>query len=304
LTLLFAFVPETSRPRLGRLAVHAMSAGAVVIGALWLRRIVADGPDFIPPIDNAMSLVKAPQRILTALWVQVIYLGKCLFPLTLSADYSYKQIPLVMSLGNPRAWAGLGLAVLAAWAFIRRPATRIASAFWVVAFIPAANIVLPIGTTMGERLAYVPSIGIVLLMAQVLRSMPGMKVAIASIVLLFAARTWQRNLDWHSADAFYPKLAETSPESAKVQYFLGCYKAARDDNPGALAAYERAVQIFPAYPEALNNRGGVLVALGRLEEAKASYRDCLRFAPQHAGAAASLRALEAGVLFVPQKPEL
>jgi tetratricopeptide (TPR) repeat protein len=300
----FAFWSGSARPHLRQLAVHAIVAGGVVMGALWLRRSVADGPDFIPPIDNAMSLVNPPQRILTALWVQVVYLGKCLFPLTLSADYSYKQIPLVMSLGDPRAWAGLALPLLAAWAFLRHAATRIAIAFWIVAFLPAANIVMPIGTTMGERLAYVPSIGIVLLLAQGVRSVPGMKVAVALIVLLFAARTWQRNLDWHNADTFYPKLAVTSPESAKVHYFLGCYKAARDDNPAALAAYDRALRIFPAYPEALNNRGGVLVALGRLEEAKASYRNCLRFAPQHPGAAASLRALEAGITFVPQKPEL
>ena len=81
-------------------------------------------------------------------------------------------------------------------------------------------------------------------------------------------------------------------------------QAARDNYPGALAAYDRAIQISLAYPEALNNRGGTLVKLGRLEDAKASYRECLRFDPNYAGAAASLRALEAGILFVPQKPVL
>ncbi len=304
LALLLPFFDSSSRPNLPRLALHAGMAGVLVGLALWLRTAVAEGPVFIPPIDNAMSLVAAPQRILTALWVQVIYLGKSLCPLTLSADYSYNQIRLVMALADPRAWAGLVLWALTLWAFLYRPAMRLGLAFWVVAFLPAANVLMPIGTAMGERLAYLPSVGLVLLMAQAVRRLPRREILLAVVVAVFAARSFQRNRDWHDADAFYPKLAETSPDSAKVHYFLGCYRAARDDYPGALVAYDRAIQIFPAYPEALNNRGGALVKLGRWEDAKASYRECLRFDPNHAGAAASLQALEAGILFVPQKPEI
>jgi protein O-mannosyl-transferase len=302
LALFFRVRDHGSGRNFWSLTFHAIVAGAVIIALLWVRSAVAEGPVFIPPIDNAMSLVRAPQRILTALWVQVLYLEKSLLPATLSADYSYKQIPLVMSLADPRAWAGVALIALMVWAFCCRPAARVGIALWVIAFLPAANIIMPIGTAMGERLAYLPSAGIALLMAQTLRLVPGMKLAVASIVLLFGIRTAQRNFDWHDADSFYPKLAETSPGSAKVHYFLGCYKAARDDYPGALEAYNRAIRIFPPYSEALNNRGGALVALGRLEDAKASYRECLRFDPYHPGAAASLRALEAGILFVPKKP--
>ena len=126
----------------------------------------------------------------------------------------------------------------------------------------------------------------------------------AALVLLFAARTAVRNRDWHDAEAFYPKLAQTSPGSAKTHYFLGCLKAARDDPAGAVAEYDQAIAIFPAYPEALNNRGCALLTLGRLAEAKASFRDCLVFNPSHTGAAASLASLEAGINFVPKKPRL
>jgi tetratricopeptide (TPR) repeat protein len=304
LALFLRFRDQGFRQSLPLLARDASVAAVVVGAALSLRAMVAEGPAFIPPIDNPMSLLQAPQRILTALWVQVMYLGKSLFPFTLSADYSYKQIRLVMSLADPRAWAGLALAVLLFWSFCCRPATRVGIAFWVLAFLPAANIIIPIGTMMGERLAYLPSVGLTLLMAQSVPRLPGMKFAVASIVLLFSLHTMQRNRDWRDANEFYPKLAATSPESAKAHYFLGCYKAARDDYPRALESYERAIRIFPAYPEALNNRGAALVALGRLEEAKASYRECLRFDPYHGGAAASLRALESGIMFVPQKPEI
>ena len=306
LAFLFPWLEPGQRPPMNfrRMVAHGMVVAAVVGLALWARAAVAEGAVFIPAIDNPMALVAAPRRILTALWVQVLYFSRTLFPLTLSADYSYKEIPLVMSLQDGRAWAGLALALSAAAAFLKWPATRLGIVFWVLLFLPAANLLMPIGTMMGERLVYLPSIGLTLLLVQGLRRLPGKEFVLAGLVLLFAGRTAVRNLDWHDADAFYPKLAETSPGSAKTHYFLGCYKAARDDPAGALAEYDRAISIFPAYPEALNNRGCILITLGRIAEAKASFRECLIFNSAHTGAAASLSSLEAGKVFVPSKPRL
>jgi tetratricopeptide (TPR) repeat protein len=302
--LLFPYLMPGPRPPLDfrRTAIHGLVAAGVIGLALWARAAVAEGIVFIPPIDNPMALVHAPQRVLTALWVQVLYVWKALVPITLSADYSYKQIPLVMGLQDGRAWGGLAMAAIACRAFLRRPAMRMGLALWTLAFLPAANLLMPIGTFMGERLAYLPSIGLALLLAQALVRLPRKEIVLSGLVLVFAARTWVRDRDWHDADAFYPKLAQTAPQSTKTHYFLGCYLAARDRPVEALAEYDRAIAIFPAYPEALNNRGCVLVALGRLEEAKASFRECLRFDPGHSGAAASLASLEAGMSFVPAKP--
>ena len=52
----------------------------------------------------------AGQRILTALWVQCMYLWKAVAPITLSADYSYKQIRLVMGPDDWRAWVLITIA--------------------------------------------------------------------------------------------------------------------------------------------------------------------------------------------------
>ncbi len=306
LALILPWLEPAPRPAVKwtRWAAHGAIAAAVVGLALWARAAVAEGAMFIPAIDNPMSLLPPPERILTALWIQALYVGKALVPIHLSADYSYREIPLVMSLEDARAWGGLALAGLAIWAFRKRPATRLGIAFWLVAFLPAANLLMPIGTVMGERLAYFPSIGLALLVAQGLVRLPKSTIVLAMVVLVFAVRTGDRNRVWHDADSFYPRLAQDAPGSAKTHYFLGCYKTARDDPAGALDEYNRAIAIFPAYPEALNNRGCVLVALGRLDEAQASFRGCLHFNPEHAGAAASLASLEAGIRFVPQKPRI
>ena len=287
-----------------RLALHGFSAAAVVGLALWARSAVAEGAVFIPPIDNPMSLVSTPRRILSALWVQVLYVWRALVPITLSADYSYKEIPLVMGFHDGRAWGGITLLVCAVSTFLKWPATRLGIAIWFLLFLPAANLVMPIGTMMGERLVFLPSIGLCLLLAQGLDRLRGKEVLLSVLVLLFATRTAVRNRDWHDADTFYPNLVLTAPGSAKTHYFLGCLKAARSDPAGALAEYNRAIAIFPAYPEALNNRGCSLITLGRIAEAKASFRACLVFNPAHSGAAASLSALEAGLPVVPKSPRI
>ena len=304
LAVLLPFLMSEGRPGFRQLALTVVTAGAVVILALYTRSAVAMGPDFIPPIDNPISLVGPPARIVTALWTQVLYIVRTTVPITLSADYSYKEIPLVMGLRDPRAWLGLLTAIAIPILYWRSAASRMGILFWVVLFLPAANLLMPIGTTMGERLAFLPSIGLCLLGVQFMCRLPRMEIVVVAIALVFAVRTYVRDRDWHDADAFYPKLAETSPGSAKAHYFLGCYLSARNEPVKALAAYDRAVAIFPPYPEAFNNRGCTLVELGRIPDAMDSYERCLRFDPGHHGAASSLQALKAGHIFVPQKPKI
>jgi hypothetical protein len=301
-TALALFEPRWRRPR-RRLPVDGAAAAAVVGLALAARALVGGGPSFIPPVDNPSALLDAPRRILTALWVQVLYAGKTLVPLTLSADYSYKQVPLVMGLGDARAWAGLVLLCLGAFSLTRR-ALRAGALLWAVLFLPAANVLFPIGTLVGERLAYAPSLGLALLLGTAVAATPRPLAVVLPLALLYGGRTAVRNLDWRSADVFYPRLVETSPESAKAHYFLGTLHAARGDDPAAVAEYDRAVAIFPAYSEAFHNRGNALARLGRREEAMESYRSCLRFDPGHRGAAANLATLEAGLPLAPSRRSL
>lgn len=302
----FLLVDGVRRVPWRTLGREAVAVGAVVVVALAARNAVAVGPPFIPAIDNPMALVDPGRRVLTALWVQVLYLARAIVPFGLSADYSYKQVPLVMGLHDVRAWAGLviaGAAVLASW---KRPASRLPMALWVAPFLPTANLLFPIGTMMGERLAYLPTLGLTLGAAMAMTGLgPGRRKAlIALVVAIFSFATWNRNLVWKDADSFYPALVESAPGSARAWYSLGVWHAARWRDAEALEAYDRAVGIFVPYPEAWNNRGNALVALGRLEDAKESYRQAVRFDPGHKGAAASLEALELGLRFEPKRKKL
>ena len=280
------------------------AAAAAIIGAALLAHRGISRTGFVPPIDNPMALLDPARRVLSALWVQCLYIFKTVLPVWLSADYSYKQIPLVMSLDDGRAWAGLGLvaaAGLAAWRYRQlRPAVLV----YAILFSATANVLFPIGTMMGERLAYTPGIGLALLLAMPLARMRQWKAVLIAVALLYGGRTVVRNLDWRNPEVFYTRLLDTSPASAKSHYFYGILLSSRGDDNGAVAAYDRAIAIFPAYSEAYHNRGNALARLGRRQEAAESYAACLRFDPGHVGAAANLATLRAGLPLSPPRKRL
>ena len=295
------FPHKDARARDSRIAA---AGAAVIIAAALVAHWTLSRSSQVPAIDNPTALVDAGRRVLTALWVQCLYLFKTVAPVTLSADYSYKQIPLVMGLNDWRAWAGLVVAGGALYLVVWRPAFRPALLAYAILFSPTANILFPIGTIMGERLMYAPSIGLALLLAILLARTRYAKMALIAVALVFAARTGVRNLDWLNAQRFYTKLLETSPNSAKSHYSIGVLRAADGDDTGAIEAYDRAIAIFPAYSEAYRNRGNSLARLGRREEAMTSYRQCLRFDPGDNAAISNLLKLQAGMPVNPPRAHL
>ncbi|HUL99324.1 MAG TPA: hypothetical protein VLU24_07900, partial [Mycobacterium sp.] len=102
-------------------------------------------------------------RVFTAFEVLAIYLRLLFFPLTLSADYSYRQVPL---LDAPDAVAVTGmLAALAlagglVWVLRRRVWPLVwALGFFVVSYSVVANFPIPLQVLVAERLLYLPSVG-------------------------------------------------------------------------------------------------------------------------------------------------
>lgn len=285
-------------------------AAVIVGGVLLARRAVSAGEQFIPAVDNPMALLGHFPRVLTSLWVQCLYVWKTIVPVTLSADYSYMQIPLVMGIHDDRAWAGLALVAASVVLLRGRGLVAAGVAAWWILFLPGSNLLFPVGTLMNERLAYLPSAGLALALAWSLARVTkkfDRRVVHAMLALVFVAygaRTAVRNVDWIGPDRFYPKLVETAPGSAKAWYFYGTWRAWKEDDIGAVAAYDRSIAILPFYTEPLRNRANALVRLGRRQEAIEGYRAVLRYEPGNTAAATNLSLLLRGVEVHPSRPKL
>lgn len=296
--------PRPASQRLRYKQFVAAGAAAIIALALFIHHAIGHaiaGGSKIPPIDNPEVLVSAGPRILTALWTQCLYIFKTFVPVTFSADYSYKQIPLVMGFGDWRALAGCLLVAVAIYVAWRMPEFRAPVLLYAILFSPTANILFPIGTIMGERLAYAPSLGLALLAAILIARSRYWKTILLAVAIIFGVRTAVRNLDWLNSERFYTKLAETSPNAAKSHYSIGVLLSSRGDDVASIEAYDRAIAIYPAYAEAYRNRGNALARLGRRDEAMASYRQCLRFDPTDFAAASNLQQLQAGLQINPPR---
>lgn len=292
----------------------------------------------IPYLDNPAAYAPVAMRVLTAARVQFDYLLLQLWPVGLSADYSHAQIPLVESLLDPRVvgfGAILAAAGAAAWRLRQRP--RVVS-YGVVGYailaIGTANVLFPIGTIMGERLTYAPSLLVAAMvgyLAWLARERFGPAVTVATALLLVSlfGLTWARNRSWADPTKFAQTLVRSSPGSAKAYYTLGIDLQETDSLPEAQEQFERAIEIYPSYAEAWSRLGQIhsdradfpaaarvyaeatrihagfteawyglghaYQRMGRLEEAEQAYLAALRLESDLVPAYANLGAVYAGL---------
>jgi tetratricopeptide (TPR) repeat protein len=234
-------------------------------------------------LDNPAAHLGAGARLGTALWVQVRYAWVTIWPFRLSSDYSFDAIPSVTSLADPRLWVGLvWLAALGAglWYGIRRSRpVAVAAGCWAAFFLPGSNLLFPAGTVMGERLAYLPSVGACLLAGHLLAALYGerssgrvarsaMAVAVCAVLLaLGGTRTVLRNPDWRNNQTLALHDVEVVPRSAKLQFGAGLAHYDGGDREKAEAAFLEAVAIYPEYAQAQYDLAQLLLARGATRDA-------------------------------------
>jgi len=170
--------------------------------------------------------------------------------------------------------AGATAGAVALWR--RRPDLSFALAALVLGFAPVSNIVIPIHTMMGERLAYLPSVGFCLLVAAVLRPGRAFRAALAIVLLGDAVRTYVRNADWKDDATLFSAAFRVTPGSARVANNYGNVLKLRGDVDGALVQFHRAAAIYPDYTDAYRNEYLTLVGLGRPREAARAAADGAR----------------------------
>jgi tetratricopeptide (TPR) repeat protein len=264
----------------------------VAVGYLALRIAILGGAtNFteIQLINN--SLVGAgdnvAMRLATSIYIMGKYLWLLLFPHPLSFDYSFNTFPLV-SFGDVRTL--FVLIVIAALIFyviknfIKRNPIAFGILFFAATISLVSNVLFLIEATLGERFAYMPSLGYCITLPFVLalfikttmqpqsyQSVQQMfsqnkNIALTLVVILclFSVKTVSRNFDWKSNFTLLTTDVKTNTESARIHYALGSeYVLARAlkadslneaqkaiDLDSGIVHLERGVQILDSYSDA------------------------------------------------------
>jgi tetratricopeptide (TPR) repeat protein len=271
-----ALIGDYARGKMKPLGRYGWITGLTVLylGALWRIAGGRFGQNYIPVLDNPLVLLPANLRILNALRVAWKYVGLQVYPATLSCDYSYDAITLYSNWQHtiPPAVAAAFLLALWVWALrTKRSGWALAGAIYLGGFAVTANVLIPTGTIMGERLAYLPSAGFCLLVALMWIRLENYNrnVAWGVFIILGAAlavRTVVRNRDWRDDFTLYSAGVRAVPGSAKMHEALAVQYMVRDQRETAHNEFETSLRIYPDYTEALESYGILEARMGHDQE--------------------------------------
>ena len=241
------------------------------------------------------------ERLATIFYTLGKYVQLLFVPHPLTHDYYPRQIG-IMTFANPMVLASVVLyGFMGFWA-VRGTQRRDAVAYGILLFLLplgiVSNLIFPIGTNMGERFAFMPSVGFCFIIALFLNKFLGKNKTLilgifGAVVLLFSIKTFVRNFAWESNERLFMTDASVSINSAKLQNACGGVlfdRATKEKDPEkqqvlcmeAMPHLDQAIKIYPNYKDAYISRGGAHYVLREFPEAIADYRRAVQLAPDDA----------------------
>ena len=169
----------SSRSTKGRGPPVAITVLGVLVPVVFVgarRALVTAWAPPLGPVDNPLAFVPARSlaRVLACAHLHAQYLAALVAPAACSPNYGHASLALVTAPADPRnlgtVAAYAAVVGTAALALRRRAWAVLLTVAWGVAlFLPASNILFPVGTAFADRLLYLPSVPFVLLVGLALQ---------------------------------------------------------------------------------------------------------------------------------------
>jgi len=180
-----------------------------------------------------------------------------LFPTRLSADYSPNDVIIADGIGLselPGIMVALGTIVIA-FAFRRRAPVASFGLFWfILAYAPVSNILIPTGIVTAERTLFLPSIGVVIVMASAAlwlaeryeaRGQLGVRAAAAALLALGLAKSVDRQRVWKNNDILFDRMVVDSPDNYRAHIMRGRNLVLKKRLREAEVELRRGIRLFP-----------------------------------------------------------
>lgn len=295
--------PRSLSTRVSSLAPALACSGVAVFIYLVARVSVLGGLGGPPgeatvsAFDNPLVELSPISRSMTAIKLLSRYAGMLLWPFAPSPDFSYGAFPIVQRVTDPGLFLGaaIGVAVLfGIWGMRRRAAFLFGGALFLITFLITSNIFFSIGTIMGERLLYLPSVGFCICVADLALNPPaaarrlfarlpaGRAVALAALglwAISLTAQTFRYMPVWRNNRTLFAYMVERSPGSARAQLNYSQELMAEKKYDEAIVHLEKAVAIFPNVAASHAALAKAYLLTGRIEDARTQLERSLRIHP-------------------------
>ncbi|MBK6545270.1 MAG: glycosyltransferase family 39 protein [Saprospiraceae bacterium] len=227
------------------------------------------------------------------------YIRLLFFPHPLTHDYYPKQIPTLGLWSIQSILCYLCYSMILFYAWIKRninPEITISALCFMLPLGLVSNILFPIGTNMGERFLFMPSLGFSIFISYLLFKYFRLKLNIifyilCPLILGYAIATFVRNPAWHDNETLFKTDAKTSVNSAKIHNGIAGIllekvpemkdtAAIRSITNIAKKELDIALKIHPLYMEANLQLGNVYFFNKNYDEAILQYNKVLKSLPE------------------------
>ncbi len=264
--------------------------------------------------DNLLEAAKDPiTKVSTAVLILGLYIKILIFPHPLVFDYSFNQIPLI----GPGA-PGFILAAIfyvailgfAIWKFKSKDFFSFSILFYLITLSVSSNLFITIGSSMGERFLYAPSLGFCMAVALLImklatsenshdlkKALIGNKLVLPILLVLllgYSVKTMSRNPVWKDNLTLYSHDVALSPNSTRTHYYLGNYLVKPESWKGkselekkevlrrGISELKRSIEIYPGFSDAFTQLGVAYYKLNNLDSAMIYYKQALVLNPNFA----------------------
>ena len=205
-----------------------------------------------------------------AIWM---YLGKFVLPIHQNIDYDFAISRSLTGHGAIIGLLALLLVTVAAWMYRRRVPLASYGWFGFLILIAPTSSFVPIQDPLVERRLYLPFIGLVFIVLELLRRWPASRrvltITLTLIIVAEASATWQRNQLWGDKIAMWQDAAAKSPHKVRPQFQIAHAYFDLGQFNVSVEAYEKAARIRPPKYDLLVDWGIALAYAGRFDEALA-----------------------------------
>lgn len=283
---------------LGRLSRHAA-----------LRLLLEKAPLFILSAASSVITVKAQRmdgaldakvlpfgaRISNALVSYVAYIYKMIWPTRLAVLYPHPGETLPRWHVVIASLALIGLSILIVRGSRKYPYLIVGWLWYLGTLVPVIGIVQVGGQAMADRYAYVPLIGLFIIIAwgtrDLTRTLTGrgylLACAAALVLIALTMTTWRQLRYWQNSIALFEQALRVTDDNAIAQNNLGAVLVRKGRLDEGLAHLNEAVRLNPNYGTAYDNIAVTLYRQGsiaeqdenRTQEAIDLYRRALELKP-------------------------
>ncbi|HTW67465.1 MAG TPA: tetratricopeptide repeat protein [Bryobacteraceae bacterium] len=189
----------------------------------------------------------------------------------------------VLAHGAIFALAGLLLVTVLAWIYRRRfPLASYGWFVWLILLAPTSSLV-PIRDPMAERRMYLPFIGLIFVTLEILRrwkvSRNGLIAALATVLVVEGALTYQRNLLWSNAVDIWKDTVAKSPEKYRPRFQLAYVEYQAGSCSDAAEQYQKAATLVRPRYDLLLDWALAYDCAGNSQQAIAKFEESAKLRP-------------------------